>query len=293
MVYTRMRVLIRAAIFSLFLLSPLQSVSADAASLIPPFPGSIVVNQSVNKSVTTYQLITGSIERVNTLLVPESSEYVQGTKQTTTYEIPNERRSKVVGNYFKQQLLERGQILFQCVGRTCGSSNHWANSVFKKAVLYGPEQYQWYFLSKIVSDQTYYVVVYVAQRGTGRLYAHVEVISAANEEHKVDGDLIISTLNLQGKYLFELDVNEVVLAAIIEAIDSTNYQFVLVAHDGLQQDEQVSAAIERTRQLAERTRKRLVQSGVSATRIAAFGAGPISPLDKDRVRRFELVALPL
>jgi len=275
----------------LALLLPFAALAADSSTLIEPYPGSIVVRQSEDATALSHQIITGSIERVNTRLVPESSEYVEGKKLSITYQILNESRSRVISNYFKEQLVKIGQILFECKGRNCGSSNHWANSVFKRAVLYGPEQYQHYYLAKIATDQTYYVVVYIAQRGTGKLYAHLELISTVDSQIRVDSKQLISALDQQHKYVFSINPDEKSVAVIVDAITATDSQFALVAHDSLLKDETAEAAIKRTREIAEMFRSRLIEKGVPSSRVSAFGAGPIAPLDRDRISRLELVVL--
>ena len=265
---------------------------ADVETVILPFPGSELVSHTEEDKIGTHQLITGSVERVNTKYLPEASEYVKGRKQTGTYQVFNARSTAVVGGFFREQLVKQGDILFECSGRSCGSSTYWANSLFKRYLLYGPEQYQQYYVAKLVNGGTYYVTVYVVQRATGKMYAHIEVISVAGVPANGKGGRDVgSEIKLKGKFVFDLNADDQMLNAIHESITSSDVrQFALVGHDELRGDETVEAAIDRTREMAEKIRARLLGKGVAATRLTAFGAGPLAPMDR-RGKRIELVVL--
>ncbi|MBV1879691.1 MAG: DUF4892 domain-containing protein [Pseudomonadales bacterium] len=256
--------------------------------LLEPFPGSELVASSVEVTTRTHLLITGAIERVNTQLIPESVESLQGIKSSQTYFVPGQRRTQVVGGYFQAQLAKLGQIVYQCQGRTCGPSNHWANSIFNKAILYGPEQYQYYFLAR-QADSNIYFAVYVARRGTGKLYAHIDrIVVEAGEV--LNSESIVTSIRQQGKYILNLDYDERILQAVYKAIDTTqSVEYMLVAHDSLKQGESVKGGIERCQKMAENFSNALVAMGIAANRVAPLGMGPASPLSRDRVRRFELV----
>ena len=267
-------------------------LAADDDQVISPFPGSRLVGQSVDTEVVDYQIITGPVERVATEFLPESSVYVRGVKSVRTFEILNERRTRVVGDYFKEQIVPRGEILFECEGRSCGSSNYWANSLFKRAILYGPEQFQHYFLAKLETDRFHYVIIYVAQRATGKLYSHIETIAVPAVRIVVDAEFVKSALQQQGKYIVEGEVDDALLEAIVTAVDSSDFhQLALVAHDKLQKGDTIDSAIERTRGVAEGLKSRLLETGMVSSMISTHGAGPIAPLNSEMTARIELVVV--
>ncbi len=276
---------------------PLLVEAKEVSDVVALFPGSVVVDEGRDDELKTHQIITGSVARVNTRLVPKSSEYVLGKKSYQTLEVLNVTRTRDLGNFYREQLLLNGTILFECKGRTCGSSNYWANTVFKNSILYGPEQYQYSYVGRIVRDKSYYVAIYVAQRGTGKLYTKIETIIADDTEFDDTNDafdekLVSSALRLHGRYSFEPDATEQVLKFIADAINADSGQLLaLVSHDNLQPGETVDACIERTKQVAEGLKSRLVGLGITQTRLAAYGAGPIAPVDLVSAARIDLVVI--
>ena len=266
----------------------LPALDCAAENVIAPYPGAQLVSESTDKEIKSHQIISGPVKRVNTKLAPDASEFVSATKSTRIFEIPDQRSTKPIAEYYREALLRHNQILFECSGRTCGASNFWANSVFNRSILYGPEQYQYYFLAKHLSDETF-TVIYVAQRATGKLYAYLETLKTESGK-MIGGKEIASSIRTEGKYVFEGDMDEVVLTAFYEAINaSADIKYMLVSHDKLQRGEAVEAAISRTLQMAQSLKNALVAKGIQPTRLETFGAGPIAPLDRDRVKRFELV----
>ncbi len=267
-------------------------VEAAPEEIISLFPGSKTVSEGSDDEIKTYQVITGSIARVNTQMVPKSSEYVRGRKQFRTLETPNAQRTGDVAAFYREQLQSKGQILFECQGRTCGSSNYWANTVFRKSILYGPEQYQHSMLGRISTNRTRFIIVYVAQRGTGKLYTHIEIITVEESSQAADSKLVGSALRLLGKYSFQADASEEMLTAIVDTINANaDRHLALVAHDSLRSGESVDAGIERTKQVAETLKSRLIEMGAADADLSAYGAGPIAPVDMTRTRRIELVVI--
>ena len=126
-----------------------------------------------------YRLVVGSLQRVNGQVVPEKSERLRGRLTKITYEISPQYNHDEVLNFFLEQF-EQSQYeqLFRCNGRSCGSSNYWANDVFSDRILYGPERNQFYMVMDASNASSYptYVSIYIITRGNRRLYAHVEVI---------------------------------------------------------------------------------------------------------------------
>ncbi|HIG40519.1 MAG: DUF4892 domain-containing protein [bacterium] len=278
-------------VYILIFMAPLL-VEAAPEEIISMFPGSRTVSEGGDDEIRTYQIITGSIARVNTQMVPKSSEHVQGRKRITTLETPNAQRTEDVAAFYREQLQNKGQIVFECQGRTCGSSNYWANTVFRKSILYGPEQYQHSMLGRISTDGTRFVIVYVAQRGTGKLYTHIEIITVEDSALATDSKVVGSALQLLGKYSFRVDASEEMLTAIIDTINANAYRrLALVAHDNLQSGESVDAGIERTKQVAETLKSRLIEMGMADVDLSAYGAGPIAPIDLTRTSRIELVVI--
>ncbi|MEX2328020.1 MAG: DUF4892 domain-containing protein, partial [Pseudomonadales bacterium] len=196
-----------------------------------------------------------------------------------------------VGDFYRERMEALGEILFECKGYRCGSSNYWANSVFGRSILYGPAQYQHYFLTEIVSDTTYYVATYVALRGTREIYVHLDVV-AEKASTTIDGARIVAALESKGRFVIDAGDETASIAPILEAMQIKPLMRVaIVRHGERQQGESVEAAIERTGTVASEFVRQLVAEGVNETRIEAFGVGPLAPVGRDLVDRTEIVLL--
>ena len=122
-------------------------------------------------------VVLGALERVNHELEPENSAFVFGTRQAWTWYLPASRRTRDVSRDMTAQLSDLEEA-FSCRGRGCGSSSYWANRIFERAILYGPQQYQYYHAYRINQGEETdsYLLVYVAERATRKIYLHIELI---------------------------------------------------------------------------------------------------------------------
>ena len=136
-----------------------------------PYPSATLVETKTSDAVT-HLVILGALEKANRELRPERSLIVIGKKSHETYHLPEARRTSQVMSHYLKQLVTRGELAFECDGRSCGSSSYWANKVFDVAVLYGPEQYQKYAIVRL-QDDAGYLAAYVGRRATGKIYVHL------------------------------------------------------------------------------------------------------------------------
>ena len=268
---------------------------APAAADLDVYPGAEVVKSNTDPKVITRKIFLGSLEKINNILEPESVEFVSGSRQSTTYYIPNERRVDKVAEFYKDQLNKSARILFECAGRDCGSSNYWANTVFQTRILYGPEQYQNYLVGK-TTDRGDYVSIYIGQRGTRKIYVHVETTITALESPIADDVAISTALKLQGRYVISLAEGDTNIDSIVEAVaksmnNNRRIRLTLVAHDNLQDGESVKQGQQRTLRLSESVRSALVSAGIAEDRLSAYGVGPLSPLDNKFSPRLELLVI--
>lgn len=157
-----------------------ESESVSIAEPVALYPSSELVEQKSSES-TGHLVVLGALKKVNHEMLPEKYVLVPGVKEALTYYLPEARRTKEVAQFFKSELNGSANILYECQGRTCGSSSYWANNHFKTAILYGPEQYQYYLVAqRAVPQQTEdgdYIVIYVGQRATRKIYVHIEYFS--------------------------------------------------------------------------------------------------------------------
>ena len=138
--------------------------------------GAELVDQESNDTLQYHLVVLGALEKVNRELEPEASEFVQARKRSWTWYLPEARRTERVFNHYLNEVEPLGELAFTCSGRGCGSSSYWANTIFKHAILYGPEQFQHYLAIRL-GDGSGFLVVYIGERATRKIYVHIEQIT--------------------------------------------------------------------------------------------------------------------
>jgi len=156
------------------------------AELLPPYVGAELVEEGADKRAARHLVVLGSLEKVNHVVQPEQSTTFKGLRSWETYYLPQARRTRDVADHYSNEIEQLGELKFSCRGRTCGSSSYWANSVFEQAILYGPEQYQYYFIVEL-PDGGGYTAVYVGQRATRKIYVYIESIKRHSIDMSMDG----------------------------------------------------------------------------------------------------------
>ena len=100
-----------------------------------------------------------SIRRISGNLRMAAQVVASGRLTAVTYQLPASHTGIEAFTQARGDLLEQGaELLFWCEGRECGSSSLWANAIFGKSMLYGPEAQQAYLLARLPEGN----------RGTGR-----------------------------------------------------------------------------------------------------------------------------
>ena len=221
----------------ILLLSPF-GVYAD--SRLDDYPGLELVDKVIGKADGTHKIILGSLKKINNVLEPENSEYIFGTKSSETYFVPGERDVDQVKDFYRSQLLSRGEILFECSGRNCGPSNYWANTIFAKPILYGPEQFQRYVLARLKNDE--YISVYVAMRGTRKLYFHIEVIGKDSEGEKIE------------RYSFQSSQSAVSFASNMLS-ENEDLNLHIIVHHEIEEGRGIEDSITKSKQIGNNVRR--------------------------------------
>jgi hypothetical protein len=258
------------------------------------FPGAELVESRVDEKIESRRIILGALKKINNELQPKFFEYVSGTQTSSTYYIPTERRIDKLVEFYLDQLSGSARILFKCAGRSCGSSNYWANTIFTTPLLYGPEQFQNYIIARDLATDDY-IAIYVGQRGTKKIYVHVQVISGVEKQSKLTKGTLFESFDSHGRFVIETSnfiLEADLVADLVEFMKLNELsKLTLVSHDSLQKSESIEDGMQRTLRHAESVRSTLIDAGISKERIQAFGVGPLSPLDDVRTSRLELLLI--
>lgn len=287
-----------------------QSADGDDYAGFNRFPGSTLTEYRQEEQ-TVYTLPLGRMQRVDGVVAPDRSERVTGRLYRLTYEIPAGFSAADAFQHFSEQLLRGGQLaLFECRGRRCGSSNYWANDVFDNRVLYGPVEGQFYLAATYRSRHegqpvNGYAALYTVTRGNRRVYAHLDFLElpeGASSELLITPDAIRRQLEDTGAAVIPrlsfadndgLEESEGV-GLIVDILQSDSLLEVFVVAHLREADEDLDTLVTRSSRRAESIRERLVESGITASRVIARGVGPLAPRcpAQDCNERIELVIRP-
>jgi outer membrane protein OmpA-like peptidoglycan-associated protein len=289
-------------------------------SLLAGFSESEIVERQLQRDIN-YRIVLGGLERVRGEVIPEASERLRGDVTKITYEVSEEFTGQDVYEFFQEQLQSKSyELLFSCQGRECGSSNYWANDIFRNRILYGPERNQYYmaFRGNAGLESDPFFSLYIITRVNRTIYAHVEIVEPAGtrdleqvaaeevqevlveERQAVVGEInIVQQLQQQGSVIlpqFNFQSNDrlavpVDVAAIVDALNSNDSLSVYVVAHLQQGGQSLQELMRRSTARANSVRQALIAAGISAQRIEAAGVGPLAPTCSlgDCANRVELV----
>ncbi len=269
------------------------SVISFSAHALALYPRSELVNSSSQEEIVHRRVILGSLKKIQNELQPEAFVMVNSSRSSNTYYLDGERSVERVIDFYRAEIASYGDILFECIGRDCGSSAFWANTVFEQSILYGPEQFQAYLIAH-AAESGVYLAVYVGQRGTRKIYVHVEETLEVEETRKVDlRSAIRTSLTEQKRYVLPLEKLDV---ALLEAVLDVNKakpraKWVVVVRDSLKSAETIESGMARTLENAERIRAQLLNAGLPAGQVTVYGIGPLAPPTTGEHQRSELLLI--
>jgi hypothetical protein len=256
------------------------------------FPHSWIVDYRRDEAVEPRELVVGRVERVRRDAHARELLRVEGTLESATYRIPDGTPVADVAAHFLG--IMEGGLLYRCSARDCGRSNEWANRVFGKAILYGPDGNQqylaWEWQGRLIS-------VYVIERGNKRIYAHLQVLVPADEAQLGGSTLFARRLTGQGWTVIDgiVPAADGTLPGSVDAVlaslgpqlaELADAELYLVCHlYGTAPAPELVAAAERCAASAVE-RLAALAPGV---RLRPFGAGPFLPRGARPTARLELV----
>lgn len=291
---------VSSSVFALSAILMLIPFSASASTGFEPFA---LAEQEMEKSqqMDQHLFATGRIQNKGGEAFPESwLSLSSGTLSQTLYRVRSTRDTDEILEHYLGQLQQSGsELLFQCSGRECGSSNDWANGVFKVSTLYGVDREQHYLAGRRdLNGHTDYVSVYITERGTGRIYVYVsryEVTEAPVATKGVKRSLfenLMETGWVRLPVTPDGEFEEGALAQLQQLageLEGSGRSFWLVAHHyGKQSD---AVLLQRSEQAAAKLQRSLQEFGLSAGKLELKGLGALAPT-KDSVAyggRIELV----
>ncbi|MCP4598216.1 DUF4892 domain-containing protein [Neptuniibacter sp.] len=265
-------------ILSLTLLSGLTMAASDIHNSsdldsLERFPRSFIV-QYEQKQNEDYRLVLGGLEKINGVLVTEKEKRLAGLLTQITYRIPENHSAQQAFNHFQRQLTQQGATeLFFCSGRDCGSSNQWANSIFRYFRLYGVDKTQSFASYQL--NNTYFSL-YSVKRGNKRVYLRVDALASQVEE------ATDKLPNVSGVEIQETD-NDIQM--IINYLESSPSASIWLAAFDLAAGSR-SEQLKRSETRLTEFKSVLIDAGVAVSRINVHPVGSFVPpgaLPKDKI----------
>jgi hypothetical protein len=276
-------------------------------SLISGFAESEIIERELQRDIN-YRIVLGALERVRGEVIPEDSERLRGDVTKITYEVSQEFTGGDVYTFYKEQLTAKNyEVLYSCEGRECGSSNYWANDVFRNRILYGPERNQHFIAFRVnpALEESPYFSVYIITRVNRKIYVHIEIVEPAGTQeleqiaaiveieepqisqrlNSAEGSSFLQRLRDQGSVILPpvsfqssdglagpADVESLVFALNSDLAISV-YVVAHLKQDGRPLQELMRRSLVRANSL----RQALIAAGIDAQRIEAAGVGPLAP----------------
>ena len=276
--------------------------------LIAGFADSEIIERELQRDIN-YRIVLGALERIRGEVIPEDSERLRGDVTKITYEVSQEFTGEDVYGFYQEQLTNNDyELLYSCEGRECGSSNYWANDIFRNRILYGPERNQYFmaFRANSALQSTPYFSVYIITRVNRKIYAYVEIVEPAGTQEpeqiaavveseepqlaeqsaSAAASNLLQRLREQGSVIlpaFSFQSNDrlaapVDVAALVSALNSDQTLSIYVVAHLKQDDQPLQILMQRSTARANSLRQALIAAGIEAQRIEAAGVGPLAPL---------------
>jgi outer membrane protein OmpA-like peptidoglycan-associated protein len=290
-------------------------------TLIAGFADSEIIDRELQRDIN-YRIILGALERVRGEVIPEDSKRLRGDVTKITYEVSQEFTGGDVYAFYQEQLTAKNhEVLYSCGGRECGSSNYWANDIFRNRILYGPERNQHFiaFRANPALEESPYFSVYIITRVNRKIYAYIEIVEPAGTEESeqiavtvetekpqiteqlsdVAGSNFLQRLQEQGSVILppiSFQSNDRLagpadVESLVSALNSDQALSVYVVAHLKKDGRSLQELMQRSLVRASSLRQALIEAGIEARRIEAAGVGPLAPscANGDCEERIEIV----
>jgi len=171
----------RSFMFALLMTCFLFSHALCAQDKPLHMPGSVIEYEKENES-GVFQVLLSSPKRISNSLVIEAQQRVSGVKKSSLLQLGPGVTSQDAFSYYASYINDFGKVAYQCEKRACGSSNYWANNIFKEHRLYGRDSGQFYLAGRIqVGSEPVWLTVYSVTNGLKQNLVYLSVVSDESE----------------------------------------------------------------------------------------------------------------
>lgn len=250
-----------------------------------------------------YRLTLSALKKINNEWISERERKVNGSISRQTIEFTGTLGVDDIWQKLSTAFnLSSKQVLFECEGLDCGSSNAWANNRFEVKQLYGLDTTQYYRVMETVNNSRItYDILYLVQRGNRRIYAQLDqVVVESNLETLLTYESVVETLKNKGfisipssyeKNALIYD-NGVVQMFVRVIREHPEWHIALVGHSVRDiPNNGLSVSTQYARHFLEVLNKSSHASPFRHQNILTFGVGPLAPRDFFADERVEMILL--
>ncbi|MFT6433852.1 MAG: outer membrane protein OmpA-like peptidoglycan-associated protein [Candidatus Azotimanducaceae bacterium] len=259
---------------------------ATAEVEILPYPNAELVTSKLEAQANSHELMLGPLKKINNQMSAELEKYVRGLRKVEIHYLPDESRTRVVADFYQQQIDSAGVSRYRCSGRECGDSNDWANAVFGERILFGLSEDQHYFVSEVNSD---YVIIYVTKRATGKVYVYTEILTPDNSK-QIDSEVIFQSLQADGRYVLPPVIDAALVSEIARLLkENKSLNLLVVGHEAKTRKSDLATSISRSEQQARKVTDALRASNIESSQVQPKGVGFLAPSARQPGTRLELI----
>ena len=125
-----------------------------------------------------YVLGLGALQKIGGRWRHKRSESLSGELERITWHVNEGYTAAAAYQWFVAQMPNHAaKLLFECSGRSCGSSAQWADRVFSQRVLFGHDERQHYSVWRLrQGEELWSVVLYAVDRAHRHHYLHMDLL---------------------------------------------------------------------------------------------------------------------
>ena len=130
------------------------------------------------KEAYDYQIGLSALKKVRGSWQFKKSIRRSGLVLSQTWQVDGGYDSQEVSEIIAMWIGDKldSKILFECKGRSCGSSSQWASRIFERRLLYGRDETQRYAVYQISDLTDLWLIVYSSARSSNRQYLQTVLI---------------------------------------------------------------------------------------------------------------------